>query len=505
MGYRRGVSTTRALLLTCSALLLGTLAFALLSELLAWLYGAPHNPSGWLSLLSAATVAVVSCAALQYGPFRKSPRLQYVDLPLIGILSAAAGLAVLGVAEGILPALLANLCAAVMLGVPLLHERRRSGAERNLGASEAHLAGQAQEGTLARDTGESANRAKSLVLANMSHELRTPLNAILGYAQLLLRERNLTDTQVAACETIQQSGEHLLMLIVDLLDLAKGEGGRLELQLDAADLRLFLQGIVDIIRIRAQDKLLRFGCAFSSDLPAFVQIDPKRLRQVLLNLLANAIQFTDTGRVEFEVKLAERTVETARLVFSVRDTGSGIPQAELERIFRPFEQVGDVQQPAGGTGLGLSLSRHLIRLMGGEIQVQSEWGEGSCFSFELLVATMDGPAARTVTNRVTDGSMDRSMGYAGQRRYVSHAGNHDPFEIPDAEQMETLRHLAESGNMRAIREQAQELASLNERYQPFADRITELALGYQSKALLRLVQQQIARQQAQRTEQVVNS
>jgi signal transduction histidine kinase len=220
-------------------------------------------------------VSILCDGTLKYNPYRRNRSLQYVDLPVIGVLSALGSVALLGVSEGrqaalasFLPALLSNTLAAWILGTLLLHEKRRSETERELRESEAHLASHAKELALARDTAESASRAKSMFLANMSHELRTPLNAILGYAQLLLRERNLTASQVAACNTIQQSGEHLLMLIVDILDLAKIEAGKLELQLGAVDLRAFLQGIADIIRIRAENKALGFACTLASDLPA---------------------------------------------------------------------------------------------------------------------------------------------------------------------------------------------------------------------------------------------
>jgi signal transduction histidine kinase len=258
-----------------SLAILGGLLFPVALELLPWVAKSESSHGALLSLLVAAAVSILCDGTLKYNPYRRNRSLQYVDLPVIGVLSALGSVALLGVSEGrqaalasFLPALLSNTLAAWILGTLLLHEKRRSETERELRESEAHLASHAKELALARDTAESASRAKSMFLANMSHELRTPLNAILGYAQLLLRERNLTASQVAACNTIQQSGEHLLMLIVDILDLAKIEAGKLELQLGAVDLRAFLQGIADIIRIRAENKALGFACTLASDLPA---------------------------------------------------------------------------------------------------------------------------------------------------------------------------------------------------------------------------------------------
>jgi signal transduction histidine kinase len=398
--------------------ILGCLVFTVTVELLPWVDKGQSSHDALLLLFAAAAVSALCKCALKYWPGRRNSPLQYIHLPIFGVLAACGSLAILGLSEGAeavassyIPALVSNTLAAFILGTLLLHEKRRSKAELDLRESEAHLAGQAKELALARDAAESANRAKSVFLANMSHELRTPLNAILGYAQMLLRERTLTKSQISACNTIQQSGEHLLMLIVDILDLAKIEAGKLEPQLVPVDLLVFLDGIANIIRIRAENKALEFGCGFAPNLPSYVEVDQIRLRQVLLNLISNAVKFTDKGRVDLMVGIVSQSSEEVRLRFQVRDTGTGIPQDKLENIFLPFEQVGDAQHSVGGTGLGLSITRQLVRMMGGEIHVESVLGQGSCFSFDM--------SARMLAAGQPESQMGgQVVGYEGPRKRV---------------------------------------------------------------------------------------
>src|SRR5258706_2353762 len=183
---------------------------------------------------------------------------------------------------------------------------------------------------LAKTAAESANQAKSAFLANMSHELRTPLNAILGYAQLLRRDASLNERQGSAVRTIHQSGAHLLTLITDILDLSKIEAGKLELYPVAIDLRGFLNGIADIIRVRTEEKALTFVCDAAADLPRFVLADEKRLRQVLLNLLGNAVKVTDHGQVGLHVTIVSRTGAGARINLAVRGHRAGVFSHQLE-------------------------------------------------------------------------------------------------------------------------------------------------------------------------------
>ncbi|WP_280155972.1 ATP-binding protein [Piscinibacter sp. XHJ-5] len=263
----------------------------------------------------------------------------------------------------------------------------------------------------AKNAAETANRAKSAFLANMSHELRTPLNAILGYAQIL-RRSELTPRDAAGVVTVQRSGEHLLLLINDMLDLARIEAGKVELYADSMDLGTLLRIVHDIIRVEAQRKELAFDHEVVGPLPAVVRADEKRLRQVLLNLLNNAVKFTRQGRVSLRVTTLESDDKHARLRFEVEDTGIGIRAEHLERIFRPFEQAADVQRRFGGTGLGLAISRQLVLLMGGDIHVESRVGAGSRFWFELDLPV----AEHDVFEKVSQ--IEGITGYEGRRRKV---------------------------------------------------------------------------------------
>ncbi len=270
----------------------------------------------------------------------------------------------------------------------------------------------------AKVAAEVANRAKSEFLANMSHELRTPLNGILGYAQILRRETSLTDKQQEKVTIIQQSGEHLLTLLNDILDLSKIEARRMELYLSDFQFPHFLASIIEIVRIHAELKNISFNYQKFSPLPNWVKGDEKRLRQVLINLLGNAVKFTDKGGVTFKVgyvnegeKGREGEGERGRegelpnsdlwienkplqghrvtkssprkMRFVVEDTGIGIPPEQLAEIFLPFHQIGDPRRRVEGTGLGLSISQKLVQLMGGELKVESTLGQGSVFWLEL--------------------------------------------------------------------------------------------------------------------------
>ncbi|MCU6498439.1 response regulator [Rugamonas sp. A1-17] len=246
-------------------------------------------------------------------------------------------------------------------------------------------------------------RQRSNFIAQMSHELRTPLNAIMGYAQLLRRDsRELTERQATGLATIHDSGQHLLTLINDILDMARVEAGKMVLYPTPVHLGVFLQMVVDLMRVKAEEKGLGFSYELGADLPAAVSIDETRLRQVLLNLLGNAVKFTDRGAISLRVLPAPSADHAAvqpgqavtRLRFEVADSGIGMSAQQRERIFQPFEQMANIKQREGGAGLGLAISEQLVRLMGGTISVISEPDKGSTFWFELAVPiAIDSPAA----------------------------------------------------------------------------------------------------------------
>ncbi|MCC5635341.1 response regulator [Nostoc sp. CHAB 5844] len=240
-----------------------------------------------------------------------------------------------------------------------------------------------------RAAADLANQAKSEFLANMSHELRTPLNGILGYAQILNRSQSWGEKERKGINIIYQCGTHLLTLINDILDLSKIEARKLELQPQGIHLPSFLQAIAEIIRIRAEQKGIEFVYLPDANLPEGIEVDGKRLRQVLINLLGNAVKFTEQGKVKFIVKQIGNSLQnrnalpTVKLSFQVSDTGVGISPDSLEKIFLPFEQVGDEKRHSEGTGLGLAISNNIVNLMGSQIQVTSELRVGSTFSLEV--------------------------------------------------------------------------------------------------------------------------
>jgi CheY-like chemotaxis protein len=239
-----------------------------------------------------------------------------------------------------------------------------------------------------KEEAEKANQAKSEFLANMSHEVRTPLNGILGYAQILQTSKNLTDKERRGLNIIHQCGTHLLTLINDVLDLSKIEARKMELYATSFHFSSFLQGVAEIFSIRAEQKNISFICQFDADLPTGVHFDEKRLRQVLINLLGNAVKFTAHGAVTFKVKIIGHCVgldskQIVKIRFQIEDTGVGINSDYLEKIFMPFEQAGDPNNQAQGTGLGLAISQKILALVDSRIQVNSQSGEGSIFSFDV--------------------------------------------------------------------------------------------------------------------------
>ncbi|MGB3513838.1 MAG: ATP-binding protein [Microcoleaceae cyanobacterium] len=284
-----------------------------------------------------------------------------------------------------------------------------------------------------KQAAEIANQAKSEFLANMSHELRTPLNGILGYSQILYRSQSWGEKEHKGIEIINQCGNHLLTLIEDILDISKIEARKLDLQPSDFHFPSFLEGVVEIIRIRADQKGIDFIYQPQANLPTSIIADEKRLRQVLINLLGNAVKFTETGNVVFQVKscrddssksaeLSERNQDktstsnshpSTTIEFKIQDTGVGIRAEKIDTIFNPFEQVGDKIKKSQGTGLGLAISSQMVNLMGSHIRVESELGVGSTFSFEAKF-----PLSYDWVQSATTVAGKQIIGYTGKQKTI---------------------------------------------------------------------------------------
>jgi len=315
----------------------------------------------------------------------------------------------------------------------------------------------------AKRQAELATQAKTEFLAAMSHELRTPLNAVLGYAKILQSDAGLSHQQEFALRTIERSGQHVLLLINDLIDISRLESGTLQPCPTDVHLHDLLQGVGNIIRVKAAEKSLTFGCEIDPGLPPIAKVDARRLSQVLLNLLSNAVKFTDFGEVWLRARCVSLDRSTVRIRFEVEDTGVGLRTDELQAIFAPYVQVGEARRHAEGVGLGLAISRQLVEALGGNIDVRSKAGEGSLFSFELSLsveAVWCAPSAQLPAI--------------------------DCVRLPEAE-MQTLLFLAQSGNMREIGRFAARLVALGPQYESLVETLTMLANQYASKAILDLV------------------
>ena len=266
--------------------------------------------------------------------------------------------------------------------------------------SQRQLEKSSQQLQLKAQEAEAANLAKSSFLAHMSHELRTPLNAILGFSQLMWRDESITTQQKESLDMINRSGEHLLNLINDVLEMSKIEAGKISLNNEPFDLHWLLQTIQEMFQIRAEAKGLWFKFQLADNLPQYIVGDSHKLRQLLINLLSNAVKFTHTGGVTLQASTCSSegldfpygsSSKQVQLCFEVTDTGQGIAKEELNKLFDPFVQTASGIQSQAGTGLGLAISRQFAKLMAGTIQVQSSLGVGSTFTFNIQVELADSP------------------------------------------------------------------------------------------------------------------
>jgi len=307
----------------------------------------------------------------------------------------------------------------------------------------------------AKQAAEHASHAKSEFLASLSHELRTPLNAISGYTQILINHPSVTQFQSERLNIIRKSTEHILYLINDILDLARIEAGRLEIERAEFHLRNFLKDISEMFEVQAEQKKIEFVYHIPMHLPKIVIGDETRLRQVLINLLGNAIKFTDKGCVMLNAEY-----RNGRACFEVSDTGAGINADELEKIFSPFYQAGYYPKMTEGTGLGLSISKKLTQMMGGELTVQSNMGHGSVFRVGLELPAANGETDEPDTEALKKQPPDKLI-------------------PPSPEELSILINLVQLGDIKTIRQRTEALFQQDKQLIPFATELIDLVKEFQ--------------------------
>ncbi|HWZ48132.1 MAG TPA: ATP-binding protein [Herbaspirillum sp.] len=344
--------------------------------------------------------------------------------------------------------------------------------------------------TCAKDAAEAARSAQAAFLSNMSHEFRTPLNAILGYTQILERDPHMSSLCRRGIEIIDQSGQHLLALVNDILDLAQIEANRMELHACQFDLANFMRVIADIAVVKIEQKGLAFRREWAANLPMIVG-DEKRLRQVLLNLIGNAVKFTHNGFIRLHVQWQANNGQSGVLRFEIEDSGVGIAAADLPHVFERFTQVGDRQARAGGTGLGLAICGQLLPLMGSHLQVRSRVGEGSVFWFDLPLAF---GVASTDAAIAPASPMALPQSFAAVDMRINNMIDPAAIAAPPAEDLSALLALARIGDLTQIGHYAATLIERDVQYRAFADPLIKMAADLRSKAALQYLKQFIERE-----------
>ena len=322
---------------------------------------------------------------------------------------------------------------------------------------------------------EASDRAKTRFLANVTHELRTPLNGILGYTQIFKAEPELMSQHGKGIQAIDRCADHLLQLINDILEFSRADEDRINIAPQEMHLVNCLQVLVEINRLNAFSKGLDFVCDFPRRLPAQVWADEKRIRQVVLNLLSNAVKFTSEGRVRFTIQVLDPKVNKITLRFLVADTGMGMAEQDLNKIFVPFQQLDNAVTRSEGSGLGLSISAKLVRLMGSRLKVSSVLGSGSCFWFDMTFPVLDPETVDTAD--VVEQEVSAQEQGASQSA------------LPEMERLQALLQAARSHNILALRQCLNELES-NSGLEGFVQQCRHFADQYRFKELAQWLEEQ---------------